>query len=60
MERKGGGEIILVKKYQPNWIWTILVKPVYRQASSKLFFLFAVGFFGGEGCWVFLIKKPRN
>lgn len=43
MDKKGEvGEIILVENYQPHW--TILVKPVYWQASIKstFFFLFAV------------------
>lgn len=45
IDRKGEvGEIILVQKYQPNWILSVLVKPVYRQASSRLGFGF---FFGG-------------
>lgn len=47
IDRKGEvGEIILVQKYQPNWILSVLVKPVYRQASSRLGFVwfFLVGF----------------
>ena len=57
MDRKGeGGEIILVEKYQPNWIWTTLVKPVYKQASSKLFFLFAVGLWV-HVLWVHVLAK---
>lgn len=50
MDRKREGGVKKYKKYQLNWIWTFLVKPVYRQTSSKLVLL-AVVFFGLG--WVF-------
>lgn len=59
MDRKAGVKKKI--KYQLNWIWTFLVKPVCRQASTKLAMVFfCLGrVFACGGC-CFLILKPKG